>query len=133
MRAAIIIGTAALALAILLPAAAPARSGAACLKVCHLQRQNAALKRTNTALRAKIGTLNGQVSTLTGERDTARSQLAQAQSGVAGALSTMAPAQIWPLFGNPIAYAYSTAQWSKSYYSNGSDYESWSFTRCGFC
>jgi hypothetical protein len=126
MRRLLIIGTAALVLASLLPAAAPARSGTACLKVCQLQRQNAALRRQVTSLRA-------QVKTLTAERNTARLQLAHAQQGVAGALSTMTPNQIWPLFGNPIAYAFSTAQWSKSYYSNGSDYESWSFTRCGFC
>ena len=126
MKKLLIIGSAALALAFLLPAAAPARSGTACLKVCQLQRQNATLRRQVTSLR-------DQVKTLTSQRNTARLQLAHAQQGVVGALSTMLPDQIWPLFASPIANAFSTARWSKSYYSNGSDYESWSFTRCGFC
>jgi hypothetical protein len=99
---------------------------ATCSKLCQVERQNAALRRQVTKLRA-------QVRTLKSERDTVRSLLAQAQSGVAGGLSTMGPDQIWPLFGNPIAAAFNTAQWSKSYYSSGSDYESWTFTRCGFC
>jgi hypothetical protein len=60
-------------------------------------------------------------------------QLQTAQSGVAGTLATMTPAQIWPLFTDPIAGLFVTAVWSKSYYSSGSDYASWTFTWCGFC
>jgi hypothetical protein len=55
-----------------------------------------------------------------------------AQQGVSSAITTMSAAQIWPLFPQ-IARVYVTPQWSNSYFSNGPDYESWTFTRCGFC
>lgn len=96
--------------------AAPA--SASCGQVCHLKQQNAALQK--------------QVKKLRGQRDVALAELSQAQSGVAAAIGTMAPPQVWPLM-QEIANVFQTPQFSNSYYSNGSDYESWTFTRCGFC
>ncbi len=101
-------------------------------QVRSLKSKNATLTRQRTKLNGQVTTLTDQVNTLTVERDVARSQLAQAQTGVAGALLTMAPEQIWPLFGSPIAGKFVTARWSYNYYTSG-DYRSWSFTYCGFC
>jgi type II secretory pathway pseudopilin PulG len=101
-------------------AAAPTNSAATCRsKLTKLQRQNRALQL--------------KIRKLTAQRDEARGKLAIAQQGVSSALSTMTPAQIWPLLGNPIAGRFVTPQWSNSYFSSGPDYESWQFTRCGFC
>lgn len=93
-------------------------SGQTCGQVCQLKRQNA--------------TLQKQVKTLRGQRDLARAELSQAQSSVAGAIGTMAPAQVWPLM-QEIAHIFSTPQYSNSYFSSADNYESWTFTRCGFC
>ena len=93
-------------------------SQASCGQVCQLKQQNTALRK--------------QVKTLRGQRDVARAELSQAQSSVAGAIGTMAPAQVWNLM-REIATIFQTPQYSNSYFSNADDYESWTFTRCGFC
>jgi hypothetical protein len=77
--------------------------------------------------------LRQRVKTLTIQRDDARAKLAVAQRGVADAVATMRPDQIWALFQDPIAHIFTTPRWSTSYFSSGSDYASWTFTRCDFC
>ncbi len=100
-------------------AAAPTSSSSCRSQLTKLQRQSRALKQ--------------KVRKLTAQRDQLAAKLAVAQQGVSSTLSTMTPAQIWPLFTNPIARLFVTPQWSNSYFSSGPDYESWTFTRCGFC
>lgn len=101
---------------VVLLGATPAQ--ASCGQVCHLKQQNAALSK--------------QVKKLRAQRDMALAELSQAQSGVTGVIATMAPPQVWNLM-REIANIFVTPQYSNSYFSNASDYESWTFTRCGFC
>ena len=110
-----------------LPAPAPGALGATCqAKVHKLQRQNLALRR-------KLATVIDQRDTAREERDTARTELSTAQSGVAGAILTMTPEQAWQLLGGSLNYVLSAPpRWSTSHYVSG-DYETWTFTSCGFC
>jgi hypothetical protein len=77
--------------------------------------------------------LRQRVKTLTIQRDDARMKLTAAQSGTAGLVSTLRPDQVWALFQDPISHIFTTPRWSTSYFSSGSDYASWTFTRCDFC
>lgn len=109
-------------------------------------RKITVLRRSNKALVAKVEILSGQIQTLTEERDKARSdlsttqsalsttqqQLATAQQGAVQAISTMPAASIWPYF-STIASRFTGPKYTVSYFSSGSDYQSWSFTYCGFC
>ena len=76
--------------------------------------------------------LKKQVKKLQAQRDVARAELSQAQGSVAGAIGTMAPPQVWNLM-QEIANVFTTPQYQNSYFSNASDYQSWTFTWCGFC
>ena len=101
-------------------------------QVKSLKAQRAKLRRKVTTLNAKVTTLNRKVTTLTAERDTARSERDAARAGVGTALATMPPEVIWSYF-QTIANQFTTARYSKSYFSSGEDYKSWTFTYCGFC
>lgn len=105
-------------LLLVLLVASPAGAASCKTKLCRVEVQNRALR--------------AQVRTLKQKLEIANQKLAKAQESVQGAISTMPPAMIWGLF-PVIASVYSTPAWSNSYFSSGPDYESWSFTRCGFC
>jgi hypothetical protein len=115
------------ALWLALPSPAPAALGATCqAKVHKLQRQNLALRR-------KLSTVIIQRNKAREERDTARAELSTAQNGVAGAILTMTPEQAWQLLSSPLSFVLSAEpRWSTSHYVSG-DYETWTFTSCGFC
>jgi hypothetical protein len=101
-------------------------------QVKSLKAQRAKLRRKVTTLNAKVTTLNRKVTTLTTERDTARAERDAARAGVGTALATMPPEIIWSYFGT-IANQFNTPKYSKSYFSSGDNYASWTFTWCGFC
>lgn len=113
---------------LVLPTAATGGPEASC------QTKLRALQRQNLVLRQRLSAVIAQRNKAREERDTARAQLAAAQSGVAGAISTMAPERAWTLLSNPLSRVLAAPpRFSVTYFSSGGDYESWTFTNCGFC
>jgi hypothetical protein len=111
-----------------LPASATGAADATCkAKLRTLQRQN-------LALRQQLQTVIAQRNTARMQRDEARAQLTAAQNGVAGVIAGMTPDQVWGLLGFPIGRVLAAPpRYSTSYFSSGGNYESWTFTNCGFC
>jgi hypothetical protein len=117
-----------------LGAYAPAQAAAPCkpAQLAAAKHKAKVLSRRVVTLRAQNKRLTAQLATAVSKLDETQGKLEQAQGGVGPAISTMVPEQIWPLL-SIIGQRFSTARYSRSYFSNGSDYQSWTFTYCGFC